>query len=465
MTPAHWAAHRARGMAWLVAPLSAAGVSLAGIRVFLMVLSAILLFTAFALWVPLIGAVAPLAAVLYGGTWLALFYGAEVMPNHFTALFALITVGAYVRRRSGGAVYWNVVAVAAMATTALLRPTDASTLFAGLVVVELLVNRGRAWRDLVPLTAGLAVGWGQWLWEAETRFAGVVARFHRASELAGGVGFDVVAQLRAADGPLLGGDRYTSPACVLWWLGLFSLSLYGALRPSLRRTTAVVAVAAGLASTVTYFFFIRGTQTGTWAPVISPRFLCPAYALLAIPAAVGCVTLLHGIGKRSRAIAVLSAVTLAAVIGLWQVWQWQVAERIATRQYAVRESQRVTARAIRRLRQDRPCLLISQFPEPQVRFSSGCREAHRKPYVFRRSEGLADLKRQGEQRFVLVHPPPYANGALAMRGWRVVRPPGTHNILLFVEPVAEGVNAEAPPSSRADSAPPAKPPRPPAPRR
>lgn len=447
MTPAHWAAHRARGMAWLVAPLSANGASLPQIRLYLMILSATLLFLGFSLWIPLIGMAAPLAAVLYGGTWLALFYGAEAMPNHFTALFALIAVAAYARRRSGGGALWDGLAALAMAATALMRPTDASCLFAGLVCFEIFDWRARRGRRLIPFALGLTVGWAQWLWEAEARFGGVAERFREAGHLAGGLSFAVLAQLRAADGPVLGGDRYTTPACVFWWLGIFALSLYGGIRASRRREAAATALLTGMASTITYFFFIRSTQLGTWAPVISPRFLCPAYALLAIPAAVGCVELVRGNARQRRAIGGLVGIALSVVIAVWLAWQWNVASRIATQQYALRERYRMTAETIRHLRDGRPCVLISQFPEPQIRYSSGCREARRKPYVFRRPGGLADLKRPGAQRFVLVYPPPFPDEALAMRGWTVVRQRGAPRALLFVEPEPEATDAPARSSS------------------
>lgn len=455
MQPAHWAAHRARGMAWLLAPIAALGSPLSTIRIYLMLLSALLFLCGFALWVPIVGEAAPLAAWIFGGTWLALFYGAEAMPNHFTALFVIITVAATVRIRSSRLGIWGLMAGLAMTATALLRPTDASCVLVGILAWQATARHEFAWRRLLPVTAGVAVGWAQWLWEAETRFGGIAERFHQAGQLAGGFGVTVLEHLRAADGPLLGGDRSVSTGALLWWVGLIALSVYGVARMSTRRSAAAAGLATGLASTLTYFFLTRGEQMGTWAPVISPRFLSPAYALLSIPAAVGCMLLIQASHRHGRVAAICSIGALLLAGGLWQVWQWNVAERIAQREFRFRESNRLAAATIRKLRDGRDCLLISQFPEPQIRYSAGCEQALRKPYVFRRTGGLQDLARPDVQRFALVYPPPFPEQALALQGWRVIRPKGTRNILLFEEPEPSFSSDSEPPESRPEIDPPA----------
>lgn len=455
MQPAHWAAHRARGIAWLLEPVAGYGASLQTIRIYLMLLSALLFLCGFALWISIIGEAAPLAAWIFGGTWLALFYGAEAMPNHFTALFVVITVAATLRAGSSRFGGWSFVAGLAMTATALLRPTDASCVLLGILAWQWMARRKLAWRRLLPPAAGVAVGWAQWLWEAETLFGGIAERFRQAGRLAGGLGVTVLDHLRAADGPLLGGDRDISTGALLWWIGLVAASIYGATRTSNRRSAAAAALSAGLASTFTYFFLTRSQQVGTWAPVISPRFLSPAYALLSIPAATGCILLVRAGHRYGRVVAACSIAGLLLAGGAWQVWQWNVAERIARREFRFRESNRLAAAAIRKLRDGRDCLLISQFPEPQIRYSAGCDQALRKPYVFRRAGGLRDLARPDLQRFALVYPPPFPDQALALRGWRVIRPEGTRNILLFAEPEPSASSGSEPLESRPETVPPA----------
>jgi hypothetical protein len=82
---------RARGITFLALPILQLGGSLAQLRVFLAVVSAVALIASFRMWVPVIGFGAVAAAVLFAGAWPVLFYGSELMPNLW---MALIGVGA-----------------------------------------------------------------------------------------------------------------------------------------------------------------------------------------------------------------------------------------------------------------------------------------------------------------------------------------------------------------------------------
>src|SRR5687768_13928234 len=66
---------RARGITFLALPVLQLGGSLPQLRVFLAVASAAALIASFRMWVPVLGLGAVAAAVLYAGSWPALFYG------------------------------------------------------------------------------------------------------------------------------------------------------------------------------------------------------------------------------------------------------------------------------------------------------------------------------------------------------------------------------------------------------
>ena len=226
--PAHWAAHRARGMAWLVAPVAGLGASPPEIRLYLMLLSATLLLLGFAIWVPPRGGSGADRRLVFrrhlAGVVLRRGSDAEslhrtVRPDHSRRVLA--TTGWRDHAGTG------VAAALAMSATALLRPTDASCVLAGLVGLQFVSGRDRNWRGIVSLSIGLSVGWSQWLWEAETGFGGILKRWNTAAAIHGGLGINIVDHLRAADGPLLGGDRVISTGALLWWTGIVAFSVCG----------------------------------------------------------------------------------------------------------------------------------------------------------------------------------------------------------------------------------------------
>jgi hypothetical protein len=178
----------------------------------------------------------------------------------------------------------------------LMRPNDGAAIAAPLLLAPLLVpalrRQGRLRGRLSALVAGLMAGTLPWIIEAQLRFGGVRHRLTEAGEIQGGLRpvFSLKAHLAALDGPLLcrpcAGDSVQSPV-VVWWVLLPLLAGLG-LREVRRahRSTAPLwlAVAVAVAASAPYIFLV---------PYAAARFLLPVHALLALPAALGVLAILH----------------------------------------------------------------------------------------------------------------------------------------------------------------------------
>ncbi|WP_143590405.1 hypothetical protein [Thermoactinospora rubra] len=281
--PAEYTAPRARGVQLLAAPVALITPSVTAIRVYLSLLSGTALFLAYLPWIRLRpGPVAPLAAALFAGLWLSLFYANEAMPNMWVAYCGVAGVGlaclAETRPRARPAVA-GVVAAFAMAS--LLRPTDATWLALPLLGYGIARRRPRM---ALATAAGLAIGWAQWMAEAALLFGGPLARLRAAgAENATGLHFSLPDHLRALNGPLLcrfgvecGGFP---PAHIAWFA---AVPVFAALGAWLGRRALVAALACGSSLAFAYLFTVG---------YAAPRFLLPAYALLALPVAVSVVWL------------------------------------------------------------------------------------------------------------------------------------------------------------------------------
>jgi hypothetical protein len=147
----------------------------------------------------------------------------------------------------------------------------------------LAVRRWRRPSLLAAVIAGVAAGAAEWVIEAYVRYGGLAARLHAAAAEQGGFGLYAGwwAELRALNGPTLCrpctvGLRY--PELSLWWLALPVIVAAGVLaaRRAGRLESSLLAACCGLAAAVQYLFLIN---------YAAPRFLLPAYLLLAIPVA------------------------------------------------------------------------------------------------------------------------------------------------------------------------------------
>ncbi len=363
--PIAFAPSRARGITFLVAPVEMAGGSVATVRLFLAVASSVALAASFLVWVPALGLAAPGAAFLFGSTWLGLFYGSEVMPNLWAAILAVAATGALVRRLEGSACWGAVGASALLGLMALVRPADALVLGVALALYILLFRRSSI-GVLVPLSAGLAIGWAPWLIEMSVRLGGPVRAMREAAALGHlttlGIGARVLQNLALTNGPTIGPESspHVPLAGALWWGMTVGLAVVAVVRTRGTRMSGPVlcAVLAGSALAAEYLVLVSG---------LAPRFLLPAYALLSLPAAVGLVSLMTG--GTARRIAGAAAVAVLAGLTVWQVG---TARSIGTNSAAARRSVAAVGGEVRALAAGRPCVVASAAGFPQVAFSSGC---------------------------------------------------------------------------------------------
>ncbi|MEW2286066.1 hypothetical protein [Streptomyces sp. NPDC047841] len=274
-----FSAPRARGVSLLVAPVAAWSSSTALLRTYLALLSGLALFLALRAWRGLF----PVRVLAFGGAlfaslWVTLFYGPQAMPNYWVAVAALAAVACFLRAPTDRGALWGLAGSAAL--MAWMRPVDA--VWAAVPLLALgLARRNR--RALLVLLAGLAAGAAEWVAEAYTSYGGLARRLSDGSAIQGGLGWHlaVVDQLRALGGrtlcrPCTGALPH--PLVTLWWCTLpvlAALALAVARRG--RRPAATVLPLACAATAAFPYLFLIGYA--------APRFLLPAYALLAIPVA------------------------------------------------------------------------------------------------------------------------------------------------------------------------------------
>jgi hypothetical protein len=318
---------RARGVPLLVAPVAALTGSVAALRVYLSLACGLGLTLALWTWRRLRPAwVLGLAGVAFGGLWVAQYYGPQAMPDIWSALGGLAAVGCFLSWTREGALAWLGGLGASVAFVALVRPGDAVYLAAPLLVVAAIGAwrhpRGAAgrrhWQAAAAVVFGLLAGGAEWVGEAYARFGGVAGRLRAAGAEQGGFGlhFALPDELRALNGPTLCrpctvGVRY--PELDLWW---FLLPVLVALAILAARhaggssgsslATILLPAGCGLCVAAQYLFMID---------YAAPRFLLPAYALLAVPAADGLAYLITGMGWQLRP-AMTAAVTCFLVVQL-----------------------------------------------------------------------------------------------------------------------------------------------------
>ncbi|MCG0064492.1 MULTISPECIES: hypothetical protein [Streptomyces] len=281
-----FSAPRARGVSLLVAPVAAWSSSTALLRVYLALLSGLALFLALRAWRGLFPVrVVALGGALFASLWVTLFYGPQAMPNYGVAVAALAAVACFLRAPTDRGALWGLAGSAVL--MAWMRPVDAVWTALPLLVLG-LARRHR--RTLLVLLAGLAAGAAQWVIEAYTSYGGLARRLSDGSAIQGGLGwhFAVVDQLRSLGGRTLCRPctvPLPNPLLTLWWFALpllAALALVLAVRA--RRTTATALPLACAATAAFPYLFLIGYA--------APRFLLPAYALLALPVADALVRLL-----------------------------------------------------------------------------------------------------------------------------------------------------------------------------
>ncbi|MFH8731995.1 hypothetical protein [Streptomyces sp. NPDC017964] len=356
---AFFSAPRSRGISFLTAPFIAVTPSVPVLRIALTLLSSAALYAAFRVWRPVVGArTTALAALLFAGLWITQISGPQAMPNLWVAFGSVAATGWFLRaviRREPHANRWLAGCVA---VTALFRAPDAVWLALPLIATALF--RGR--RTLPYLVGGLVTGLAQWVAEAYIRFGSVQERLHVSSATEGDMGlhlnFDNA--WSSLNGPLLCRPctaTLHSPGLTLWWLALPVLAAaalaYAVRERRLLATALPVAVAAALA--VPYLLMIDYS---------APRFLLPAYALLALPVA-SLVTRLT-----SRRALVLAGLIVAAQFASQATVLTEVTAATAT----TNQRYRAAADSLRTLGLRPPCLVSGPRALP-IAYDAGCASA------------------------------------------------------------------------------------------
>lgn len=369
---AFFSAPRARGVPLLVAPVAVWSSSTELLRVYLAVLSGVGLYLALRAWRGLFPVrVTAVAGALFASLWVTLFYGPQAMPNYWVAVGALGCVGCFLRVRSDPgdrAAVWG--AALGTALMAWMRPTDTVWVTLPLFVLLVGVREWRRPRLLGAMAVGLGTGAGAWVVEAYAQYGGLARRLADASRVQGGLGWNIAVddQLRSLVGRTLcrpcTGDM-PHPAAIAWWFALPVLAGIGlavARRAGRTTPTAVPLVCAATAA-VPYLFLIG---------YAAPRFLLPAYALLAIPVADALLSLVRGPGGAWRP--VMGALVVLGLVGHLAA-QYTVLARTVERTTASHRDWDRTAAELRRLGVRPPCLLTGDYAIP-IAYYAGCASAH-----------------------------------------------------------------------------------------
>ncbi|MFE5027333.1 hypothetical protein ACFRAO_29365 [Streptomyces sp. NPDC056656] len=429
---AYFSAPRARGVPVLLAPLTLLTSSTLALRLYLATLSATGLFLALRVWRRLLPMpVLALAGLLFAGLWVTQLYGPQAMPNLWVALCALAAVGCFLRAARDRGDRRAVVGLClALAAAALLRPSDAVWLSLPLSAAVLVVRRWRRPGLLAVLVAGLALGGAPWIVEAYLSYGGVAARLHRSSAIEGGIGWHLAIgdQVRT----LAGGPELCRPCSVpwrhrtsaIWWLATPLLAAAGVLLATRARrlSTALLPAACGASVAVPYLLLID---------YAAPRFLLPAYALLALPVADALATAARSVRPRLRpaATALVAALVVAQLVSQHVI----LVRAVHTAADGTGDYARIAA-DLRNHGVRPPCLITGRLATPvgyQALCASGQTTGHNRNTTV--PENLTTARH--EPVAVLVHPgrkpPAYA------RGWKAHRLPGLrihHGYRFYLSP-------------------------------
>ncbi len=371
-------APRARGLPLVLTPLGWIDAPVPVVRGYLLALEAGLMYVGFNAWLPVLRGRAVIAAAVFGVGWLPLFYSTEVFPNLPVAFGAVAATGYLARYLSGSSGRTALLACSiAVALVALIRPTEAIFITAGLCVVAAIRPPGSKLpgRELLvrwaALILGLAVGCLPWVVEARLRFGGPLERVRAASRNIG-AGFhpdNVRQQLSFTDGPASGSVREGIPWLgALWWLLIIVAAAVLTVRLLIGRAdrfqqAGAVAAVVGVVTAAQYLFLTQ---------VQEARFLLPAYANLA-------VALVAAVPRRGgRLVSVLTAVTSLTIFAGFAGWQIGAARRVEAQQVEARHlAERLTD--VVRLQVVPPCVVAGEVAFPVIAFEAGCRGAPFRP--------------------------------------------------------------------------------------
>jgi hypothetical protein len=366
---AFFSAPRARGITLLPAPLVALTASLASLRMYMTVLSSAGLVIAYWPWTRLLRPVtAALAALLLAALWMVQFYGNAVMPNIYVAYGAVAAVGWFALAVRGSGRLAPLWLTLSLAFVALMRPGDALWLVLPLLGAVALAPRRRR-ITLAAVVAGPAAGAAEWVAEAYARFGDPLGRLRASSRTEGGLGWHpegIRMELHALNDRLLcrpcTGATWHVPPLSIWWPLVPALAAGGLVLAARGRRLRLVALPAvcGAVLGASYLLFVG---------YAAPRFLIPAYALLAIPMAE-LARAAATLGQGRRRIATAGAV--AAVLAAQATGQQVVLARMVRNQQSARLDYVAISDELHGLGVRAPCTLSGE-QAPPLAFYTGCR--------------------------------------------------------------------------------------------
>jgi hypothetical protein len=308
-------APRARGMT-LLAAVAAVTRSTVVLRGWMSLLAGAGLVVAYWPWRRLLpGPVVVVAGALFASLWVVEFYADEVMPNIYVAYGTVAAVGWFLRavNDAPGAPRWARAGPvgASVGFTALIRPSDAVFLAAPLLVAVLAVRAWRRTQVAESVASGLAVGVLPWIIEAYVRFGGLMTRLQESSAEQDGMRPHnaIGMELRALNGPTLCRPcdvPWTHPLLSLWWFATPLLACIGVLMARRGGDFVTLLLPAVCAAVVAAQYLLL-------IDYAAPRFLIPAYALLALPVA----SCLAGLVRRAplRVRPTVTAIVALALLG------------------------------------------------------------------------------------------------------------------------------------------------------
>lgn len=403
---AFFSAPRARGISYLVAPLVSFTSSTTLLRVFLAVLSGAALLGALWVWRRLLPVpVLSWGGALFAGLWISLYYGPQAMPNLWCAFGSLAAVGCFLRCARREKDRRALVGLGfCVGVVALMRPPDAAWLVLALAGTALLMSAWRRPLLFAALAAGALVGVAPWIAEAYTTYGGLFTRLHRASDIQGGMGWNVAIgdHVRSLQGRMLCRPcdmAWEEPQTAVWWFALPLLTgagIVAAVRAG-RRDTAVLATVTAVVLALPYLFLMG---------YAAPRFLLPSYALLALP--VGeCVRRAFTLGpdgRRPLLLILLPALLLGSHFGV----QYQVLGAVLERNHKMTGQLAEAAQTMHRLGLRPPCTVTGPLAVPMSHYA-GCTSRQSTGHdVSITGEGLRHLAERREPMAVTTrhHRPP-----------------------------------------------------------
>lgn len=372
-----WGPHRARGVTFLVAPVAALAPEGEAVRIYMAAATALLLFLAYATWLPSMGWGATWGGMAFAFSWMPLVQGSEVLPNMPAALCAVGLTGAFLGRVMGSRRLWSAVAIVMFGCAlALLRPSETVPLASVLVVGSAywsLARRasspspspGDLLGDIALLGAGVALGWSHWVVEAVTKFDGPMQRLSAAAAVLPRAPDSLLSVLwtyiQTVDGPLAyPGQAGLTPVGAVWMVFLLTGCVFAMIDGKAARFLAATVLIAAIALLAGYLMY-------DWIEV---RFLAPAWALVSVAVGLGFSRLVHVVRPNRAAMA--SVASLVAVAALLIPWHIGIAQDLSTYLSELAESDREVAEAIRALTASPPCAFYADYGTPQLEFASGC---------------------------------------------------------------------------------------------